>query len=172
MRRVASAVVLTCLAAILARPLAHGQEMAPVPGTVILRVSGLVPRSLALTAPELAQLPRATVTGTDRSGQAALFEGVSLDTILRAAGITFGERLRGSRLAEYVLVTAAAGYRVVFALPELDPAFATRIVLLADRRNGQPLLEREGPLMVVVPGDQRHARWVRQVVELRVKRSE
>lgn len=76
-----------------------------------------------------------------------------------------GERLRGARLAEYVLIGAADGYRVVFVLPELDPAFADRVVLLADRRNGQPLSTDEAPFMVVVPGEKRHSRWIRQVID-------
>ena len=51
----------------------------------------------------------------------------------------------------YLLVEAADDYRVVFALPELDPAFTERVILLADRRDGQPLAAAEGPLRLVVP---------------------
>ena len=66
-------------------------------------------------------------------------------------------------MALYLLVEAADGYRVVFALPELDPAFTERVVLLADHRDGQPLTPAEGPLRLVVPDEKRQARWVRQV---------
>ena len=66
-------------------------------------------------------------------------------------------------MALYLLVEAADGYRVIFALPELDPAFTERVVLLADHRDGQPLSTAEGPLRLVVPDEKRHARWVRQV---------
>ncbi|MGE3541290.1 MAG: hypothetical protein AB7N91_28130 [Candidatus Tectimicrobiota bacterium] len=61
------------------------------------------------------------------------------------------------------MIEAADGYRVVFALPELDPAFTERLVLLAEQRDGQPLAATEGPLRLVVPGEKRQARWVRQV---------
>ena len=67
-------------------------------------------------------------------------------------------------MALYLLVEATDGYRVVFALPELDPAFKDRAGLLADRRDGQPLAAAEGPLRLVVPGEKRHARWVRQAL--------
>ena len=67
-------------------------------------------------------------------------------------------------LAIYLLVEAADGYRVVFAPPELDLTFSDRMVLLAERRDGKPMSEKEGRLRIVVPDEKRHARWVRQVV--------
>src|SRR5713226_4105039 len=75
---------------------------------------------------------------------------------------------RGSRvdLALFLVVGAADGYHAVFALPELDHAFTDRIIILADRRDGKPLAEKEGPLRIVVPDEKREARWVRQVVSL------
>ena len=66
------------------------------------------------------------------------------------------EKLRGSHMALYLLVEAADGYRVVFALPELDRRFTERVVLLAEHRDGQPLAAAEGPLRLVVPEEKRH----------------
>jgi hypothetical protein len=71
-------------------------------------------------------------------------------------------------MAEALMVEAADGYRVVFALAEVDPAFATREIIVADRRDGKPMDAKEGPLRIVAPGDKRPARWVRQVTTLRV----
>jgi hypothetical protein len=71
-------------------------------------------------------------------------------------------------MAEALLVEAADGYKVIFALAEIDPAFATREIVLADKRNGKPLDAKEGPPRVVAPGDKRPARWVRQVTSLRI----
>jgi hypothetical protein len=90
--------------------------------------------------------------------------------LLKAAGVKFGQDLRGPALATYLVVEAADGYRAVFALPELDPAFTDRVVLLADQRDGKPLGGNAGPLRVIVPGEKRHARWVRQVKSLKVGR--
>jgi hypothetical protein len=50
----------------------------------------------------------------------------------------------------------------------LDPAFAVREIVVADKRDGKPLDLREGPLRIVAPGDKRPARWARQVTTLRV----
>jgi len=43
-------------------------------------------------------------------------------------------------------------------------------VLLADKRDGKPLSADEGPIRIVVPGEKRQGRWVRQVQELRIGR--
>ncbi|MDR3749834.1 MAG: hypothetical protein P4M04_17080 [Acidobacteriota bacterium] len=66
------------------------------------------------------------------------------------------------------MVEPIDGYKVVFALAEVDPAFATREILVADKRDGKPLDAKEGPLRIVAPGDKRAARWVRQVTTLRI----
>jgi hypothetical protein len=68
----------------------------------------------------------------------------------------------------YAVVKAADGYRAVYALPELDPSFTDRVILLADRRNGAPL-DAKAPFRVVVPGEKHEARWVRQVTEIDVE---
>lgn len=74
-------------------------------------------------------------------------------------------------MALYLVVEASDGYRAVFAMPELDPAFSDRVILLADRRDGRPLPDQAGPLQVIVPGEKKHARWVRQVIRLRIGRA-
>ncbi|MFY9673694.1 MAG: hypothetical protein WAK13_04545, partial [Terriglobales bacterium] len=58
-------------------------------------------------------------------------------------------------------------YKVAFALAEADPAFATRQIILADKRDGKPLGPKEGPFRIVAPGDKRPARWIRQVTEIK-----
>jgi DMSO/TMAO reductase YedYZ molybdopterin-dependent catalytic subunit len=136
----------------------------------MLSVGGEVPRPFKLTAPEFAGLPRQTVRAKDHEGKEAEFQGVPLVELLKASGVKFGQDLRGPALATYLVVEAADGYRAVFALPELDPAFSDRVILLADRRDGKPLAGKEGPLRVIVPGEKRHSRWVRQVVALKLGR--
>jgi hypothetical protein len=88
--------------------------------------------------------------------------------VLALAGVQLGNRMRGPRLAETLLVEAADGYRVVFALAEIDPDFATREILLADKRDGKPLDEKQGPWRIVAPGDKRPARWIRQVTTFKI----
>jgi len=46
-----------------------------------------------------------------------------------------------------------------------------KIVLLAVSRDGASLDAAAGPLRIIVPGEKREARWVRQVTELEVVRA-
>jgi hypothetical protein len=48
-------------------------------------------------------------------------------------------------------------------------AFNDHVILIANRRNGQPLLADAGPLQIIVPQDNLQARWIRQVRTLEVK---
>lgn len=96
------------------------------------------------------------------------YEGVLLRQVLQQASAPQGQQLRGSSLARYLVVEGADGYKVVFSLPELDPAFGNRLVLLADRRDGHALATDEVPLRLVIPDDQRRARWVRKIIRMQV----
>jgi DMSO/TMAO reductase YedYZ molybdopterin-dependent catalytic subunit len=147
----------------------EGRRAEPAPGPVVL-VQGEVEHPLRLTADELVAMPRRTVVAKDHDGREARFEGVAVGEVLKRAGAKLGERLRGPAHAAYLLVEAGDGYRVVFALPELDEAYTDRLVLLADRREGRPLEAPEGPFRLVVPGEKKHARWVRMVGTLTVRR--
>lgn len=105
---------------------------------------------------------------TRATANSATYEGVALRSVLEKAGVTFGETLRGKRLASCLLVEAADGYRVAIALPELDPAFTDKQVVLAFLKDGKPLDEKEGPYRIVMPDEKRMARWVRQVTALKI----
>jgi hypothetical protein len=76
--------------------------------------------------------------------------------------------MKGKRMASCLLVEAADGYNVVLALPELDPAFTDKQVVLAFLKNGKPLDDKEGPYRIVIPDEKRMARWVRQVTALKI----
>ncbi len=148
------------------RPKAKSAEPRP-----FLSVKGEAERPLDLTAEEFAKLPRQSVHAKDHEGKEADYEGVALVDVLKAAGVKFGQDLRGKALANYLVVEAADGYRAVYALPELDAAFTDRVILLADQRDKKPLDEKHGPLQVIVPGEKKHARWVRQVTALKIGRA-
>jgi len=93
---------------------------------------------------------------------------VTLRSVLEKGGVNFGESMKGKRLANCLLVEAADGYRAVIALPEMDPAFTDKQIVLAFLRDGKPLGEKEGPYRVVIPDEKRMARWVRQVTALKI----
>lgn len=122
-----------------------------------------------MSAADLAKLPRKEVAGKDHEGKESRFSGVEVREILLKAGAKMGADIRGKRLAEYLLVEAADGYRVVYAIAELDPEFSMGTVILADKQDGKLLDEKKGPFQLIAPADKRHGRWVRQVTVLRLK---
>jgi DMSO/TMAO reductase YedYZ molybdopterin-dependent catalytic subunit len=133
-----------------------------------LAIKGAVPHPRQLTAKDIEALPRKTVQIKGSDGKTVSYEGPILADVLATAGVTLGSTLRGATMANYLVVTGADGYRAVFALPELDAGFTDNLIILADRRDGQPLSATEGPLRIVVPAEKRAARSVRQVVALTI----
>jgi hypothetical protein len=125
-------------------------------------------KQVVLNRADLEALPRIKVTAVAHSSDPVNFEGVTLKSILEKAGVTFGESMNGKRLASFLLVEAADGYRAVIALPELAPAFTDKQTLLVFLRNGKPLDDKEGPYRIVIPDEKRMARWVRQVTTLKI----
>jgi DMSO/TMAO reductase YedYZ molybdopterin-dependent catalytic subunit len=148
------------------------QAVAPaaqLPTGVVLHVSGAVSRPLALSLQDLAAMPRTKVTAKEHD-KTITFESVPLAQILQKAGAPLGKQLHGKAMASYGLVTAHDGYRVLFALPELDPDFtdASQQIILADTADGKPLTEKQGPVRIVVPQEKRPARWIRMVEGIEV----
>jgi hypothetical protein len=124
-------------------------------------------KQTVLTKADIEALPHVKVT-TGAAGNASTLEGVSVRSVLEKAGVGFGETLKGKRMASCLLVEAADGYRVVMALPEIDPAFSDKQVVLAFSKDGKPLDAKEGPYRIVIPDEKRMARWVRQVTALKI----
>jgi len=154
-----------------AAPAASAPPAAPPtapPASIALRLDGLVATPRTLSAADLAALPAREQATTDKQGQKHVYQGVALSDVLALAGAPAGKAIHGPVLAQALLATAADGYRVVLALPETDPSFAAQPVLLALRRDGQPLSAQDGPLQLILPLEKRPARWVRQLTGLRV----
>ncbi len=161
MNRVRSFLLAACLAA----PALGAAQ----PAGTSLAITGVVRTPLTIDARQLATYPRQTVEITSQE-RTVRYEGVLVGTLLERAGATVGADLRGAALATYVVATGADGYRVVFAIAELDPAMSAADVLVADTADGKPLTEAQGPFRLVTPKDRRGARGVRQLQRLDVVR--
>lgn len=137
--------------------------------TALLTIQPASGAPITLTREQWSALPRLTVTAAEHGGESATFEGVPVAEVLRLAAAPLGKDMRGDSLRYYVIAHASDGYAVVFALTEFDPAFTDRVILIADRRNGEALGTNDGPLRFVVPGDKRQARWIRHLFSLAVR---
>ena len=136
----------------------------------LLRVETENGKSFELKATDLIKLPRREIKGKTHDGVEAMFAGVELHEVLKLAGVKYGKEAKGSYLNSFLVVEVADNYLVVFAMSELEADLTDKVILLADTRDGKPLSKEEGSLRLVVPDEKKQARWVRQVIILRVKK--
>jgi hypothetical protein len=124
--------------------------------------------TFAASAADLALLPQHTISVTDH-GASVSFQGVLLADILAKVPTPTGERYHKTAASHYLVAEGRDGYRAVFSWAELDPSFLDKAVYVAAKRDGKPLPESEGPFELIVPGEKRNARWVRQLRLLRIE---
>jgi hypothetical protein len=115
----------------------------------------------------LSAMPRVSVTASAHHEAVSQWQGVALQSILQKAGAPSGEQLRGHAMTTIVRITASDHYQVIFSLAELDPMLGNGQVILADTQDGHPIA-KDGPYRIVVPGDKRPARWIRNVTTIEV----
>ncbi len=123
---------------------------------------------IVVRAADWARLPHDTIRVRFHEEPEQLYAGVPLPALLQLVGVRT-DSLRGRSLTLRLVVEAVDGYRIVLGLAELDPTLGGRRVILADRVDGEPLPATEAPFRLLIAGDQRPPRWVRQVVGLRVR---
>ena len=150
--------------------LISGILFAQAPPAAVLAIQGDIPTPLSLTSDDLAKLPRQTVSMPAPDGSKIVYEGVTLLDVMQKAGAPLGKQLRGKALASYVLAKAHDGYQVTFTLGELDPQFGNESILVADKRDGKPLPDKQGPFRLVCPNDKEGARSVRMLETLELVR--
>ncbi len=158
--RTAKAVLLHFSALVLVASCALAQE---------LKVQTEDGATKTLSAADLAALPHRVLEVKDpHDGKPLKFDAIPLKAVLEKGGVALGDSLRGKRMASCLLVQAADGYSAVITLAEIEPAFTSGEVFLADGRDHKPLDTKEGPFRIVIPGDKKMARWVRQVTALKI----
>jgi len=135
-----------------------------------LTVQGIGGTSATLSIPDLSKLPQQTVKVTDH-GTPATFEGVLLTDVLAKVDLPLGEKFHSTGASYYLTVEAKDGYRAVFAWAELDSTFMDKPVYVVTKRDGKPLSEKDGPFELVVPGEKRSARWVRQLAAVKMRQA-
>ena len=133
-----------------------------------VKISGEVITPCELKLQDLQQFSQANVTRKDKDNKDHTYAGVLLTVLLQKAGVTSGKDLRGKNLTKYVLIEAADGYQVVFALAELDKDFTDRAIILATTVDGQPLAAGDGPFRIIVQDEKKPARCIKQVTGIKV----
>jgi len=123
-----------------------------------------------ITAEELSRLPvveQKVRYRTSKGEDGGRYKGPLLWSILEARGLA---DLPGhnTQLRHSFVVEGRDGYRIVFSIGEIDPDFGNAPIQLATERDGKPMAPGEG-YRLVVPGDKRGARHVRDVVKIEVQ---
>ena len=145
-----------------------------------LLVCGLLALTLGLSRPaasadpsdiplaDIAALPvvQVSVSFMTAKGQLhAQFAGPLIWAVLVKDGAVDPTKPR-RQAGQTVLVTGQDGYAAALAIGEISPDFEGKSVILAESMNGQPL--GRGHLRLVIPGDRKGARNVRDVVRIAV----
>jgi hypothetical protein len=121
----------------------------------------LHPGSFDLAALQALPAVQHTV-GTD------VYTGASFWSLLNdVVGLRIDPTVKNDVLDMYVVATGSDGYRVAFSLGELDPLFGNEPDLVAYSVNGASL-GTDGFSRIVAPDDDRHGRWVSNLVNLEV----
>lgn len=105
------------------------------------------------------------------SNRTHTYTGASMWGIVNGAGIVAGSA-RGDILNKYVLATGSDGYKALFSMGELDPAYGgnpASFIALSETIDGVDTpLAGDGFARIVAPGDGRGSRYVSNLVSIEV----
>lgn len=126
------------------------------------------PRSVSFTPAQFAALPHSTLTFYNGHTKAdEVYSGVPLVDLL--ARIDVPTDPRGRQLLLYLVAEGADGYKVVYSLAEVIPTIHDATVFVADTEDGKTIPVAEGPFKLVDSREVRPARWVHNLIALRVQ---
>ena len=160
----------------LAALLAGAHALAAGPSTSVV-VSGAVDHPTTYTAATLNALPQITQTDAFSSGttpQTHTYTGPTIWNAISATGVQTAPGVKNDILDRYVLATGTDGYRVVYSMGELDPAFGNRADLVATQETigGRTVpLTGDGFARSTAPGDVKGGRYVSNLASLTVRAS-
>lgn len=127
-------------------------------------------QSAEWTPATLAALPHTTISVYNEHAKASqAYSGVPLIDLLVKLGVP--DKPRGKQFKIYLVAVGSDGYEVVYSLGEVAPDVHDATVLVADSEDGKPIAD-DGPLKMVASGEKRPARWVRNLVAVRVLTAE
>jgi hypothetical protein len=126
--------------------------------------------SATWTLDKLASMPHVTLTVHNAHTNAdETYSGVPLMALLTPLGVN--DKPRGKDLRLYVVAEGSDMYEVVYSIGEVTPDVSNATVIVADAENGKPL-EADGPFKLVASNEKRPARWVRNLVAVKVLAAE
>ncbi len=148
-------------------PMHHGDKPAG-PASPLKITFGA--QSAEFTPEKLATMPHTTVTVFNGHANAnQTFSGVPLIDLLKTLGVN--DQPRGKDFRMYIEAEGSDGYVVVYSIGEVTPYIHDGTVIVADTLAGKPIAD-SGPFQLVATGEKHPARWVRNLVAIRVLHAE
>lgn len=127
-------------------------------------------KSTTFTPAQLSAMPQTTVTVLNEHTKAnETYTGVALMDLLTQLGVPATPHGKDLRL--YLVAVGSDDYEAVYAVAEVNPSLHDATVIVADAENGKPLTA-DGPLKLIDTREKRPARWVRNLVAIRVLSAE
>lgn len=130
-----------------------------------IQLSGISSTPISLTPAILSGLPaieQDVTFKTSKGPSSGHYKGVLLWDVLKA-NRAFEGLGHNEELTRTFVVTGRDGYRIAFSVGEIHPEFGNTAMMIATEVDGKPF---DDGLRVIVPGDQRGARNVREVVKI------
>lgn len=152
-----------CIVLLLAAPAATQEH-----GAFSIDVTGVGLQAFTLTPADLAKFDPVEMDVTYQTSQGqsgGRFRGVLLWDVLVDRD-AFSSAGHNAELRKTLVVRARDDYEIVFSVGEIHPDFGNTPILLADQVDDAPF---EGGYRVIVPGDTRGARNVRDVITIELR---
>ena len=143
----------------------HEAKTAERSTALSVRVNG---KAASLTLNEVKAMPQRTLTVRNgHSGSDETYSGVGLDDLLSKFGVTL-EGAGAKRVYQsYVKATGTDHYWVLYSAAELEAGLRATDAIVALTLDGKPL-ETDGAFKLVVAGEKKPARWVRNLAALSI----
>ena len=146
-------------------PMEHHESKPPAPLSKSLEIS-VMGKSVTLTVADLQAMPQRTVTvHNGHNNMDESYTGVGVDDLLKKYGVTMEGPGAQQVYHSYVKAAGTDKYSVLYSASELQSGLHTGDSIVALSVNGKPL-GADGEFKMVVAGEKKPARWVRNLSSL------
>jgi hypothetical protein len=126
-------------------------------------------RVTILSVAELQGFPQKSVTVHNEHNKAdETYSGVLLGDLLAKYGLPVDKTTHRKMLRSYLIAEGMDQYKVLMSVTEVESSEHDGDVIVATLLNGKPL-GADGELKLIVSGDKKPERWVRNLASITVK---
>lgn len=144
----------------------HSHAATPASTSLSLVIDG---RVTTLSVAELQSFPQKSVTvHNEHMKMDETYSGVLLGDLLAKYGLPVDKSTHRKMLRSYLVAEGMDQYRVVMSVTEVEGTEHNGDVIVATMVGGKPLGD-DGELKLIISGDKKPERWVRNLMSITVK---